>query len=162
MMAHARHAASSDVQDRETLLPPSVGGLMRRLKSIAAQHGDQDGEGGPSALGTGARGDRCRHPRMSTTVDRSNQQEHLPSAAEEAGAAACRAGVPRNAVPSLCACESSGRVLGMDCRELVQSWCRGWDLTNRLQAVTQRMFPGSALGPAMSEVEPAYRYVGSS
>ena len=42
MMAHARHAASSDVQDRGRLALPSVGGLLRRLKSIAAQYGDQE------------------------------------------------------------------------------------------------------------------------
>jgi hypothetical protein len=99
---------------------------------------------------------------MNKLNHRPHRQEHFPSVAEEAGAAACRAGVPRDAVPSLCACESSGSVYEADCAELVESWRRGWDLTNRLQAVTQRMFPVSALRPAMRAVESGYRYAGSN
>ena len=81
---------------------------------------------------------------MNTSNGAPDRHAHLPSIAEEAGAAACRAGVPRDAVPFLCACDTFSSVHGTDCGELVQSWCRGWDLTHRLQAVTQRMFPGSA------------------
>ena len=81
---------------------------------------------------------------MKRSNGRADRLAHLSSLAEEAGAAACRAGVPREAVSSLCECEGSSSVHGMDCGKFMQSWCRGWDLTHRLQAVTQRMFPGSA------------------
>jgi len=76
-------------------------------------------------------------------------QPHLPSAAEEAGAAACRAGVARDAVPSLCSCAGAGRVDRTDCNDLVDSWTRGWDRSRLLQEVSERMFPGSAARPAM-------------
>ena len=40
MMGHAKHAASSDVATRATLLHAAVR-LARRLEAISAQHGDQ-------------------------------------------------------------------------------------------------------------------------
>ena len=46
---------------------------------------------------------------------RLNSQLHLPSTSEEAGAAACRAGVPRDAIPSLCTCADAGTLDQKDC-----------------------------------------------
>ena len=68
---------------------------------------------------------------------------HDLDAAEEAGAAAFRAGVPRDPVPPLCSCAAAG-VSRPECEELVKSWCRGWDCTQLLQQVSERMFPVSA------------------
>ena len=62
--------------------------------------------------------------------------------AEEAGAAAFRAGVPRDQAPPLCACARAG-IERPECGELVKSWRRGWDRTRLLQNVSERMFPAS-------------------
>ena len=67
--------------------------------------------------------------------------------AEETGAAAFRAGVPRDAAPSLCDCAAAG-ISRTECDELVKSWCRGWDRTQLLQQVSERMFPVSAAVPS--------------
>jgi len=74
---------------------------------------------------------------------------HDLAGAEEAGAAAFRAGVPRDQAPTLCACAGAG-VARTECDELAKSWCRGWDRTQLLQEVSERMFPASAALPADS------------
>jgi hypothetical protein len=71
---------------------------------------------------------------------------HDLAGAEEAGATAYRAGVPRDPVPSLCGCAAAG-VSRPECGELVRSWCRGWEQTHLLQQVSERMFPVSAALP---------------
>ena len=86
---------------------------------------------------------------MTTAPLGSPDSPHDPSAAEEAGAAAYRAGMPRESVPSLCGCADAGGIAGHECLELVESWCRGWDRTQLLQEVSDRMFPASAARPAM-------------
>ena len=88
-------------------------------------------------------------------------EHHCPSVAEEEGAEACRAGVPRHAVPHLCPCNRSSSVGGSECEQLVLSWRRGWDVTARLQAVSERLFPASTLH-VMAGRERNYRYVTSN
>ena len=78
---------------------------------------------------------------------------HDVAAAEEAGAAAFRAGVPRDQVPTLCACAGTAGER-TECDELVKSWCRGWDRTQLLQEVSERMFPISA---ALADHPPGLR-----
>ena len=91
----------------------------------------------------------------------SEASAHCPSAAEEEGAEACRAGVPRHAVPPLCPCNRSSSVGGSECEQLVLSWRRGWDVTARLQAVSERLFPASTLRVA-ADRKRNYRYVASN
>jgi len=82
------------------------------------------------------------------TPNKSNLQHdgqlRIPSA-EEAGAAACRAGVLRDAVPSSCSLEHAGTG-GEDGKVWEERWCLGWDRAKVLQEVSDRMFPGSVSG----------------
>jgi hypothetical protein len=98
---------------------------------------------------------------MNDSSFKSEHPVHCPSVAEEEGAEACRAGVPRNAVPTLCPCNRSSSVGGGECEQLVLSWRRGWDVTARLRAVSEQLFPASTLRVA-ADRKRTYRYVASS
>ena len=63
----------------------------------------------------------------------------LVSRAEEAGAAACRAGLPRDAVPYAFADASTDDA----CEELARSWLWGWRCADVLGTVSERMFPAT-------------------
>ena len=98
---------------------------------------------------------------MNDSSFKSDHPVHCLSVAEEEGAEACRAGVPRHAVPPLCACNKSSNVGGGECEQLVLSWRRGWDVTARLRAVSERLFPASTLRVAPDRKRD-YRYVASN
>ncbi len=73
----------------------------------------------------------------------------LVSLAEEAGAAACRAGLPREAVPCTFGDAGTDALSDDTCEELARSWLWGWRCADVLSTVSERMFPASFPRPTM-------------
>jgi hypothetical protein len=73
----------------------------------------------------------------------------LLTSAEEAGAAACRAGLPRDAVPRTFGDASTGPLSEQACQELARRWLWGWKCARVLRDVSERMFPATFSRSAM-------------